>query len=195
MNGDRLAASVALLEIVALEHAGHRMFGGEFDEGRRAHRTEPRRVELDQGALRIEDLEDLLLVRDGVLGDFRRGQPRPRHALAGRIADHAGEITDQKDHVVPELLKLAQFVDEHGMAEMQVGRRRVESRLDAQRRPALDPLAQIRLVYQVDCAPLEFVELLFQIVDQSYSSHFYDATLYPARGIRSPRKFFAGTSQ
>ena len=41
-----------------------------------------------------------------------------------------------------ELLKVAQLADEHGVAEVQVGRGGVEAGLDAQRTPELEPLEQ-----------------------------------------------------
>ena len=70
----------------------------------------------------------------GVARDLLARERRPRRVLAGRVADHPGEVADQKQDVMAELLELAQLVQEHGVAEVQVGRGRVEARLDAQRR-------------------------------------------------------------
>ena len=48
---------------------------------------------------------------------------------AARIADETGEVADQEDDFVAKILELAQLVDEDGVPEMQVGRRRIEARL------------------------------------------------------------------
>jgi hypothetical protein len=63
--------------------------------------------------------------------------------LAGRVADHPGEVPDEEHHVVAELLKVAQLVDENGMAEMQVGSGGVEAGLDAQRAAGLEFFDQV----------------------------------------------------
>src|SRR5690606_13410071 len=61
VDRDRLAALVALAEIVALQHASDGMPCGKLDQTRSAHFVHPAGIELDARALRIEDLEDLLL--------------------------------------------------------------------------------------------------------------------------------------
>ena len=81
-----------------------------------------------------------LLVGAGVRLYLGGGQRRPGGIAAGRIADEPGEVADEKDHLVPELLKLTHFVQKHRVPEVQIRRRRVEARLDAQR----PPLAQLR---------------------------------------------------
>ena len=39
----------------------------------------------------------------------------------------------RKDHLVTQVLELAHLVEQHGVAQMQVGRGRIEAGLDAQR--------------------------------------------------------------
>ena len=55
-----------------------------------------------------------------------------RLVLSRGIADHPGEVPDQELHLVAQLLEVAQLVDHHGVAEVQVGRRRIEAQLDTQ---------------------------------------------------------------
>ncbi len=43
------------------------------------------------------------------------------------------KVTNQEDHLVPELLELPHLVNQHGVPEMQVGCGRIETRLDPQR--------------------------------------------------------------
>jgi hypothetical protein len=68
--------------------------------------------------------------------DFLGRQRGPGRILAGRIADHPGEIADQEYHIVTELLELAHLVDENRVTDMQVGRGGIEAGLYDQR-PAL----------------------------------------------------------
>ena len=62
---------VALREVVALEHARHVVLAGDLDEPRCGHLAEPARIEVDDGALGIEDLEDLLLIGERIALDLR----------------------------------------------------------------------------------------------------------------------------
>ena len=70
----------------------------------------------------------------------RRG-PRPRSAVSGgRVAerpggipDPGGEVADDQDREVSEILELAQFVQNDRMAEVDVGRGRVDAELHPQR--------------------------------------------------------------
>jgi hypothetical protein len=77
---------------------------------------------------RIEDLEHLLLVGAGVGLDLLGRQRRARDIAPGRIADQAGEITDQEGDLVPELLEGAHLVEQHRVAQVQIGRGGIESR-------------------------------------------------------------------
>jgi hypothetical protein len=91
-------------------------------------------VELKQTSVfcGVEDLEHLGAVGVGVFQDLLARQRRAGRVLAAGVADHAGEVADQEHHVVAEVLEVAQLVDQHGMAEVQVRRGRVKAGLDAQ---------------------------------------------------------------
>ena len=60
----------------------------------------------------------------------------PRRRAPGRIAHARRVVADDQHDGVPEVLELAQLLQHDGVAEVQVGRRRVQAELDAQR-PAL----------------------------------------------------------
>ena len=160
VHRDRLPGLVALGEIVALEHAGDRVLGRELDHARGAHGAEPPGIEVNDGLFGVQDLEDLVLVGPGVGLHFLRGQARAGGVLAGGVADHPGEIADQEDGRVPQLLELAHLVDEHGVAEVQVRRGRVEARLDPQRLAAGQLLRQVGLGQELGGAAAQFLELL-----------------------------------
>ena len=56
--------------------------------------------------------------------------------------------------MMPKFLELAHLVDEHGMPKMQVRRRRIEARLDAQGPAGFDLLGQFLLHQQFAAAAL-----------------------------------------
>ena len=155
VDGDRLAAGVALGEVVALEHARDGVARGELDHAGGADRLEPGGVEADLGLLRVEDLEHLGTVGVGVLQDLLARKRRAGRVLAAGVADHAGEVADQEHDVVAEVLEVAQLVDQHGVAEVQVGRGRVEAGLDAQRAAGFEFFDQFGLDQQFVGAALD----------------------------------------
>ncbi|MCY1419856.1 hypothetical protein D9M71_354560 [compost metagenome] len=131
MDGDRLVGAVALAEVIAFEHASNGVLRRQANEVRRAQLVHPGGVEGHLGPGRIEDLEHLSLVGLGIIQDLLTGQRRASGALATGVADHSGEVADQEDHLVPELLELAQLINKHGMSQVQVRRGRIETCLDA----------------------------------------------------------------
>jgi hypothetical protein len=107
-----------------------------------AHLAEPFGIEAHFGALSIQHLEHLCRRRSWHWLDIFFRERLARDVLTGRIADHAGEVADQENDLMPEFLELAHLVEQHGVAEMQVGRSRVEAGLDAQ--AAARPLSGTR---------------------------------------------------
>ena len=64
--------------------------------------------------------------------DLLAREQRPGRRAAARVADPRGEVADDEDHLVAEVLELAQLLQDDGVAEVDVGRRRVEAELHAQ---------------------------------------------------------------
>ena len=110
MDRDRLLAGESLVEIVALQHARHRVLARQANHACRIHLVEPFGVETHLGSLAVEHLENLVRVGAGIGLDVFAGERLAGHVLAGGIADHSGEITNQEDHLVPQILELAHFV-------------------------------------------------------------------------------------
>jgi len=98
------------------------------------------------------------LVGLGVGLDLLPAQGRPGGFLAGGIADQPGEIADQEDDRMPQLLELGHLPDQHPVAQVQVGRGGVEPRLDAQRPPRTQPGQQEFLGVTGDRALQEQIE-------------------------------------
>src|ERR1700712_4892501 len=161
MDSDRLVRLVTLVEIIALEHARYGVLGGQANEISRTELIHPSGVESHFGLGRIENLENLRLVGLGVVQDLLASQRRASSALAARITDHSGEVADQEDHLVTQILKLAQLINKHRMPQVQIGRRRIETGLDAQWLPALKLGDQFRLDQEFIRAALYQRQLLF----------------------------------
>ena len=70
------------------------------------------------------------------------------------IADHAGEVADDEDDPVAEVLELTHLLEQHAVPKVKVGRRRIEAGLDGERRAPLDRAfelgGELRLVDQID---------------------------------------------
>ena len=133
VDADRVAGVEALVEVVALHHARHGVFGRQLDQPARAQCVAPLAVVAQLGAGRVQHLEGLRLVGLGVGADLLLGQRRAGGVAAAGVADQRGEVADQEDHLVPQVLQLAHLVQHHGVADVDVGRRRVQPQLDAQR--------------------------------------------------------------
>ncbi len=106
MDGDRLASTIPLLEIVALEHACHGALRRQLDHVGGTHGGEPFGIEAHFGLGGVEHLEDLFLVGLGVGPHLLLSERLARHVLAGGIADAAGEIADQENDLMAEILEL-----------------------------------------------------------------------------------------
>jgi len=91
--------------------------------------------------------------------NHREGQARASRIATRRVTDETREVTDQEDDLVPELLELAHLVDEHRVPKMQIGRSRIEPRLDAQRLAALELLDQFGFDEQLGGAASDLVQL------------------------------------
>ena len=82
------------------------------------------------------------------------GERRAGGVAARGIADEAGAVADEEDDGVAHVLEVLELADEHGVAQVQVGRGGIEAGLDAQRLAGLqrlfEALAQIALTNDFD---------------------------------------------
>ncbi|MCY1538707.1 hypothetical protein D9M68_742600 [compost metagenome] len=137
VHADRRAGLETVVEVVALHHARHGVLGRQLDHAHRAQRQAPFAVVADLGARRVQHQAGLLVVGLGVGLDLLGGEWRTCVVAARGVADQAGEVTNEKDHLMPQVLQLAHLVEHHRVADVNVGRRRVQPQLDAQGLPAL----------------------------------------------------------
>src|SRR5947209_4264003 len=90
------------------------------------------------GLVAIENLKDLRLISLRIGFDLFAGHRRARHVAARGITDHCRRVADQKNGCVTQILEVLHLSQQHRMAQMQVGRRRIEARLHA-KRPSVAP--------------------------------------------------------
>ena len=102
----------------------------------------------------------LLHVGGGVGLDLLLREAGPGGRLARRVTDLGGEVADDQDRGVTELLELAQLAQHDREAEVDVGRGRVDAELDPQRAAGAELAPEVGLGDEVDRAGAQDAELL-----------------------------------
>ena len=122
VHRDRLAAVEALAEVAPLEHLRDVVRRRQLDQPVASEGNQPAAVEFDHGLHRIEQLEDLRLVRLGVALDLVV-------VSGGRVFDRplgspiiAVKSPTTKTTRVPEVLEVLHLADQHRVAQVEVGR-------------------------------------------------------------------------
>ena len=69
----------------------------------------------------------------GIGVDLLARQRRAGFGYASGVADHGGEIADQKNSGVAQILKMLQLAKDHGVAKMKIGGRGIHAEIGAQR--------------------------------------------------------------
>ena len=133
MHADRLAGLEAVVKIIALHHAGDVVTRRQLDHAACAQRVAPLAVVANLRFCRVKHQTGLLVVSLGVGFDLLTAQRRAGRVAAGRVADHGGEVADQKNHRVTQILQLSHFVKHDGVPDMNVRRGRVQAEFDPQR--------------------------------------------------------------
>jgi len=111
----------------------HGIARGQLDHAARPEGVAPLRVIADFGAGRIQYQAGLGVVGLRIGLDLLARERRAGGIAPARVPDHGREIADQEDDGMAELLQLAHLVQHHRMAEVDVGCRRIQAQLDAQR--------------------------------------------------------------
>ena len=116
VDGNGLIAREAGAKIFAFEHAGEAIVAAEADDFVAGEFVEPLAVVADFGFLGIEEFEDLCEVSLGVCVHLFAGERGTGFGLPGGVADHRGEIADQEDGGVAEVLKVLELAEDHGVS-------------------------------------------------------------------------------
>src|ERR1035438_7416126 len=133
MHGNRLLVMEALVKVFALEHLRDRVFRCQTYEILGGELREPPAVEVHHRFFRAENLENLRLVGLGVLRNLLPRQRRPRRRAPRWIAYHSGEISDEEDDRVAEVLKMFELAQQDRVPQVQIGSGWIEARLHPQR--------------------------------------------------------------
>ncbi|MNL25092.1 hypothetical protein D3C87_1465600 [compost metagenome] len=133
VNRNGNARFIALGKIIALKHSSHCVLCRHTDKIRRSHFVDPRRIVNDLRFFWIEDFINLFRVGFTVFFDLFARQNRTSRVFARWIPDLRREIPDQKENLVSQVLESAQFIDHHGVADMNIRTRRIRTQFDIQR--------------------------------------------------------------
>jgi hypothetical protein len=144
------------------------MSSRQLDKPCGIHGTHPSRIEVDRRPIRVKDLVNLPLIGRRIGSNLLTAQRGPGGITSRRVANQAGEITDQEYNPMAEVLKKAHFIDEHRVPEMQIGGRRVETRFDNQWTTGLKPDLQLTLKQNISSTTPDFRQLLV------YCAHIAD---------------------
>ena len=158
---DGLAAVDAAFEILALEHLLEGHAGVEFHDLLKGHHLEPFAIEDGARAAGIEDFESLRLEAFGVAHDLVVRKLRARFRAAGGVADHRGEVADDEDGLVAEILKLPELLQRDGEAEVNVRRGGIDAELDIERAAEPEFGEQVLFADDFRGAAFQDFELLF----------------------------------
>jgi hypothetical protein len=145
VNGNRQVLVETRTKILALEHPRQPVTRAELHHFLAAQFSEPFVVVTHLGFFLVEDLEHLLQIRFRVLVYLLARQRRARLRLPGGIADHRRKIADQENCSMAQVLKLFEFPQHHGVAQMDIRRRGVHAQIHAQRLARLRRFQQLRL--------------------------------------------------
>ena len=131
------------LEILPGQHLLHGHAGIKPQHFLIRHLAEPVPIVHDLRFVTVQNLERLLGICLRILQHLFTGKGGAGHGTAGRIADRGGEIPDEQNSLVAKFLELAQFLNSHGMAQMDVWSSRVHTQLHAQGAAQLEALLQL----------------------------------------------------
>src|SRR5207302_11033978 len=132
VHRDRLFFLETFVKLVALEHLGHGVLGGEAYPVFRIHLAQPLAVKAYLGLVQVEEFVHLSHVGLGVSPNLFGTERGAWHGATGWIADHASKVADDEDYGVAHVLEMFQLAQQDGVAEVQVGSGGVETCLYAQ---------------------------------------------------------------
>ena len=162
VQADGLARRVTVVEVVALQDAGHREVREKLQQRLHVQIENPLGVVAQHGLLGIEDLECLIHISLRVLLDLFARELRARGVAPGRVADERRAVADDERHLMPQILELAQLAQGHRVAQMDIGGRRVDAELHVQRHAALELLQERRFGHDLRRTGFDNVQLFLR---------------------------------
>jgi len=121
------------MKVVAFHHARHVVTRCQLDHAARTQWIAPFAVVANLGFGRVQHQAGLAVVGFGVDLDLL-GRKRWAGAVAPRwVANQRGEVANQENHRMAQILQLAHLVQHHCVTDMDVWGGRVQPQLDTQR--------------------------------------------------------------
>ena len=117
----------ARLEVFALQHLLQSHPAVQANDVLKRHGAKPVAVTHRLRARGIKNFECLLAIRCRICDHFLMRQLRPRNGTTARVADHSGEVANDQNGLVAEVLKLPQFSQDNRMAKVNVRGGRIDS--------------------------------------------------------------------
>jgi hypothetical protein len=122
----------AISEVLAMEHLLEGHAAVETDDVNERHFGEPVPVEDDLGFFAVENFEGLFPEGFCISEHFFAAELGPGFGASGRVANHGGEVADNEDGLMSQLLELAEFFETDGEAEVNVGSGGVDAEFDVE---------------------------------------------------------------
>ena len=110
MDTDRRPGLQPLAEVVAFHHSRNGVACRQLDHAPRAERVAPLGVVADLGPGRVENQARLRIVSASICFDLLACQRRARGVATRRVADHRGEVTDQEDDRMAQILQVPEWL-------------------------------------------------------------------------------------
>ncbi len=133
MQCNRLLVLEAGVEFVALQHLRNGKLRRQSNHSLKTKLVQPFGVEPHLCLLTVQNFEHLLCIGFGIPIDLFARQRLARDGAPAGVADQAGEVSNEENDRVAEVLKMFQLADQHRMTQVKVRRGRVKSCFDAQR--------------------------------------------------------------
>ena len=162
VEADWQLGRVAVMEVIALENASNGEVGSDLQKVFHAQGKNPFGIITKGGLFGVKNLEGLVNVSLSVFLNLFTRKLRTRGVAAGRVADKGGSVTDDKGNLMAQILELTQLAQRDGMAQMDIGSRRVYAQLDVQRLTALKFVHKGLLRHDLSGTGLNDMKLLFR---------------------------------
>src|SRR5262245_29968496 len=120
MNADRNTTLQSFRKIIALQYLSDGIFCTKSNYVFESHCAKPSAVEINNRFFRIKNFEYLSFECFSILIYFFTGERLAGDGPSGWIAYHSGEITDQENNFMTEILEMFHFAQQNSVAQMQI---------------------------------------------------------------------------
>src|SRR5262245_19946409 len=120
MHADGPPLAKTSLEVIAFEHPGYCVLGGQRHNLLRGELPQPFTVEPYRCHRGVQYLVYLRCIRLGISQHVISREGLAGFGFPSWVTDHPGKIADDQDHVMAEFLKLPQLMQDDGVPQMDI---------------------------------------------------------------------------